>query len=87
MKNKERFMMYVEIAKRTEEMGLYNGERMNLLMDLESADNQFNLRLEDLLKADDFNFAHDVVGIMNNINRTEFPATDFGLFVPRFSGK
>ena len=87
MKNKERFMMYVEIAKRTEEMGLYNGERMTLLMDLESADNQFNLRLEDLLKADDVNFAHDVVGIMNNINRTEFPATDFGLFVPRFSGK
>lgn len=87
MKNKERFMMYVEIAKRTEEMGLYNGERMKLLMDLESADNQFNLRLEDLLKADDSNFAHDVVGIMNNINRAEFPATDFGLFVPRFSGK
>lgn len=87
MKNKERFMMYVEIAKRAEEMGLYKGERMTLLMDLESADNQFNLRLEDLLKADNFNFAHDVVGIMNNINRTEFPATDFGLFVPRFSGK
>lgn len=87
MKNKERFMMYVEIAKRMEEMGLYNGERMTLLMDLESADNQFNLRLEDLLKADDFNFTHDVVGIMNNINRTEFPATDFGLFVPRYSGK
>ena len=87
MKNKERFMIYVEIAKRTEEMGLYKGERTTLLMDLESADNQFNLRLEDLLKADDFNFAHDVVGIMNNINRTEFPATDFGLFVPRFSGK
>ena len=86
MKNKERFMMYVEIAKRTEEMGLYNGERMKLLMDLESADNQFNLRLEDLLKADDFNFAHDVVGIMNNIDRSKYPATNFGLFVPRFSG-
>lgn len=87
MKNKERFMMYVEIAKRAEEMGIYNGERMVLLMDLESADNQFDLRLEDLLKADDFNFSHDVRGIMNNINRTKFPATDFGLFVPRFSGK
>ena len=87
MKNKERFMMYVEIAKRTEEMGLYNGERMTLLMDLESADNQFNLRLEDLLKADDFNFTHDIVGIINNIDRSKYPATNFGLFVPRFSGK
>ena len=85
MKNKERFMMYVEIAKRAEEMDLYNGERMTLLMDLESADNVFNLRLEDLLKADNFNFAHDVVGIMNNINRSEFPAKDFGLFVPRYA--
>lgn len=87
MKNKERFMMYVEIAKRAEEMEIYNGERMILLMDLESADNHFNLRLEDLLKADDVNFGHDVIGIMNNINRTEFPAKDFGFFVPRFSGK
>lgn len=86
MKNKERFMMYVEIAKRAEEMNLYNGERMKLLMDLESADNVFNLRLEDFLNADDFNFSHDVLGIMNNINRSEFPAKDFGLFVPRYAG-
>lgn len=85
MKNKERFMMYVEIAKRAEEMDLYNGERMTLLMDLESADNVFNLRLEDFLNADDFNFSHDVLGIMNNINRSEFPAKDFGLFVPRYA--
>lgn len=86
MKNKERFMMYVEIAKRAEEMELYNGERMTLLMDLESADNVFNLRLEDFLNADDFNFSHDVLGIMSNINRSEFPAKDFGLFVPRYAG-
>ncbi len=85
MKNKERFMMYVEIAKRAEEMELYNGERMTLLMDLESADNVFNLRLEDFLNADDFNFSHDVLGIMSNINRSEFPAKDFGLFVPRYA--
>ena len=78
--------MYVEIAKRAEEMDLYNGERMKLLMDLESADNVFNLRLEDFLNADDFNFSHDVLGIMSNINRSEFPAKDFGLFVPRYAG-
>lgn len=87
MKTKEKMMMYVEIAKRAEEMDLYHGERMTLLMDLESADLMFNLRLEDLLKADNFNFAHDVVGIVNNINRNEFPSKDFGLFIPRYSGK
>lgn len=85
MKTKEKMMMYVEIAKRAEEMNLYHGERMTLLMDLESADNVFNLRLEDLLNADNFKFAHDVVGIVNNINRAEFPAKDFGLFVPRYA--
>lgn len=82
MKTKERFMMYVEIAKRAEEMEIYNGERFTLLMDLEHADNAFNLRLEDLLNADNFNFAHDVVGIVNNINRE---TKDFGLFVPRYA--
>lgn len=82
MKSKERFMMYVEIAKRAEEMQIYKGERFTLLMDLEHADNAFNLRLEDLLNADNFNFAHDVVGIVNNINRE---TKDFGLFVPRYA--
>ena len=82
MKTKERFMMYVEIAKRAEKMKIYNGERFTLLMDLEHADNVFNLRLEDLLNADNFNFAHDVVGIVNNINRD---TKDFGLFVPRYA--
>lgn len=85
MKTKEKFMLYVKISQRAEGMDLYKGERHTFLMDLESADNHFNLRLEDLLNADDGNFAHDIVGIVNNINRSEFPATDFGLFVPRYS--
>ncbi len=38
-------------------------------MGIESADQKFNLRLEDWLKADDFNFAHDSCGIQNNIQR------------------
>ena len=82
MKDKERYMKYVEICKRAENEGIYNGERLTLLMDIESADNAFNLRLEDLLNADNFNFAHDVVGIVNNINRE---TKDFGLFVPRYA--
>lgn len=87
MKDKERFLMYVKVAEKAEEMGLYNGERMTLLMDLESADLMFNLRLEDLLNADNFNFAHDVIGIVNNVNRNEFPSKDFSLFVPRYASK
>lgn len=84
---KERYQKYVEIAERAENEGLYKGERINLLMDIESADQKFHLRLDDWLKADKFGFTHDLYGIMDNINRTEFPATDFGLFVPRFAGE
>lgn len=85
MKTKERFLMYVEIAKRAEKLGIYHGERSTLLMDIESADNAFNMRLEDWLKADNFNFAHDVIGIVNNIDRSKFPATEFGYFLPRYA--
>jgi hypothetical protein len=84
MKTKEKFMMYVKLAERAEQMGIYNGERFSLLMDIENADKAFNLRLEELLNADNFNFAHDIVGIVNNIDRRN--PTDFNLFVPRFAG-
>lgn len=87
MKDKERFMLYVKIAQRAEGMGIYTGERHTLLMDLESADNAFNLRLDDLLLAPDTDFIHDVNGITAHVNRTVFPATDFGLFVPRYAGQ
>ena len=82
MNDKEKFMMYVKIAQRAEGMDLYNGERFTFLMDIENSDKVFDMRLEDWLNADDFNFAHDVIGIINNIDRR---TKDFGLFVPRFA--
>ena len=85
--NKERFLKYVQICERAEKSEYYKGERMSLLMDIESADKVFNLRLDDWLNADDFNFFHDIYGIMNNIKRDCFPATDFGFFLPRFAGR
>lgn len=85
-KTKEKFEMYVKIAERAEELGIYHGERITLLMDIESADNAFNMRLEDWLNADNFNFAHDIVGIVNNIDRSKFPA-EVHRFLPRFAGK
>lgn len=86
MTAKEKFLMYVKIAERAEEMGIYNGERITLMMDIENADNQFNMRLEDWLNADNFNFAHDIVGIVNNIDRSKYPA-EITRFLPRFAGK
>lgn len=76
---------YLEIAKRAEKEGIYSGDRLSLIMDIESADKKFNLKLEEWLAADEFNFCHDLVGIVNNIVRDNFPSTDFGNFVPRFA--
>lgn len=86
MKNeKERFEKIVAIAKRAEEMNLLLFDRMSLLMDLECVDNEFNLRLDDLLNADNFNFSHDIVGIQNNLNRQTKEMENF--FLPRFAGR
>lgn len=83
-----RYSKYVKIAIRAEEEGLYDKTmRVALLMDIESADKKFNMRLDEWLNADGFNFALDLLGIKNNIVRDKFPATDFGDFVPRFAGE
>ena len=86
MTKREKYMLYAKICKRAEDAGITQSDRMGAMMDVESADEKFNLRLEEWLKADDFNFAHDFCGIQNNIVRTGFPATEFGMFVPRFAG-
>ena len=85
MGSAERYQQYVAVCDRAEKHG-FAGDRIGVLMDLESADRKFNLRMEEWLEADDFNFLHDFMGIQSNINRADgFPATDFGLFVPRFA--
>ena len=38
---KARKMKYIEIVERAEMEGLFSGERINLLMDIESADKKF----------------------------------------------
>lgn len=84
---RERYLKYEEIYKRAEKKypELRKGKGSNL-MDIESADELFNLRLDDWLAADDLDFFHDFFGIINESNRETFPCT-FGLFVPRFAGK
>ncbi|MFB6499740.1 DUF6874 family protein [Bacillus haynesii] len=83
MNNKETFLKIVDIAKRAEEKNLLMFDRMSLIMDLECVNEEFNLRIEDLLNADDFNFAHDILGIQNNLNREKRKMEN--LFVPRFA--
>ncbi len=88
VKEKVRRSKYADIMVRATIMGLMEeAEDVDVMMDIESADIKFNLRLDDWLEADDFNFAHDFLGIRDSIDRNNgFPAKDFGFFVPRFAG-
>lgn len=86
---RKRHLTYAAIMGRATVMGLMKEtEATERMMDIESADKKFHLRLDVWLNADDFNFMHDFYGIRNNINRKNgFPATDFVFFVPRFAGE
>lgn len=84
---KERNRKYGAICARAKAMGIMKGDAIGAIIDIDSADQKFNLRLDEFLEADNFNFAHDFIGIQENIVRESFPATDFGYFVPRFAGR
>ena len=80
---KENMQTIVKIVERADNMGLLMFDRLSLMMDMDCAAEKFNLRLDDMLEADNFNFSHDVVGIQNNINRQTKEFENF--FVPRFA--
>ena len=84
---KERNRKYGAICARAKAMGIMKGDAIGAIMDIDSADQKFNLRLDKFLEADNFNFAHDFIGMQENIVRESFPATDFGYFVPRSAGR
>lgn len=81
--NKENLVLIAKIVDRAEEKRLLMFDRISLLMDLECTAKEFDLRLSDLLNADDFNFSHDICGIQNNLNRETKKMENF--FVPRFA--
>ncbi|WP_304818914.1 hypothetical protein [uncultured Clostridium sp.] len=83
--NEERFKMITisKIVERADKLNLLCDDRISLMMDLEVANKKFDLRLNELLEADDFNFSHDICGIQNNIDRTT--KTFMNCFVPRFA--
>jgi hypothetical protein len=59
-------------------------DRMTLVMDLQATHaNGCPLDFDKMLKADDFNLAHDAFGIANHIDRTTGKLTD--CFLPRCS--
>ena len=71
-----------KIIKRTDKL-LPIKDHMSAQMDVEAAHIEHKIKLEELLKADRFNLAHDVFGIMRNMNRSTGKLDN--CFVPRYS--
>lgn len=79
---KEDYETIHKIVERARALGV-NREVFALNMDISAAHENCPLRLDDLLKADDFNFLHDVYGIIRHLNRKTGELEN--LFLPRFA--
>jgi hypothetical protein len=76
-----------EIARRAAALGKRHGIKIDVLdamMDVTAVHANGNpLRLDGLLAADEFNFAHDILGIRDHLNRETGKLMD--CFRPRYS--
>lgn len=81
--NWERIGTIAKIVDRAEKLNIRKGTRITAILDVDLADKKWNLRLEDWLNADDFNFVHDFIGIQNHIDRLTKTFSD--RFLPRFA--
>ena len=88
-KDKDTMSLQSQIARRAVKMAGDNGmiyDQMTAVMDIDAChSNVCPLNLQDLLDADDFNFAHDIIGIMQNIDRTTGQLQN--CFVPRYAAE
>lgn len=74
------------IVDRADRLYRAQGQRINrgsLEMDLSATHVTTPLRLNDLLAADNFNFIHDIAGIMRHLDRSTGQLQDH--FLPRFA--
>lgn len=69
------------ICERAEKAGIHPSEkRSRLIMDLQSVP---ELDLPALLGASDYEFSHDITGIVNHMDRSTYPGKLTGCFWPR----
>lgn len=85
--NKEERAIIDNIIDRAVEMCMKNDgsvlDKLTLRMDISAVYVHTPLKLEALFETDDFNFAHDVFGIMRNIDRQTGELAN--CFLPRFT--
>ena len=57
--------------------------KLDMIMDIDAANKDCPLKLQELLDTDDFNFYHDLMGIGQHMNRNTGKLED--CFLPRFA--
>ena len=85
---REDYELCDKIVDRAIKMNLYApSQKMTAAMDIWNAAKHFNMKLAEWLVAEDFDFAHDIIGIAKAIDRTAFPVNfnNDKYFLPRFS--
>jgi hypothetical protein len=81
----ENFNIILDINKRAQNelsdcFTEFDVNNLSLIMDLQSLP---NLNLAKLLSFSKADFAHDIYGIMSNMDRSQFPGKLTGIFEPR----
>ena len=80
--SKEDLDLIKKIGERAEKE-IDDCDKTGIMMDITTVNYEMGLRLNDLLSADGFNFAHDVCGINRHLDRENGKL--LGCFLPRFS--
>ncbi len=70
------------IVDRARSLGIQRS-KLNLMMDISATQENCPMKLQEWFNADDFDFLHDVVGIVNNLNRKTFKLEN--CFLPRYA--
>lgn len=80
----ERIVLISKIVERAEKLDLLMSDRFALFMDLICVDAECDLELDEFLRADEFEFTYDIVGIQKNMDRINKKLKNS--FLPVFAG-
>lgn len=83
LEKRELVLTMFEIAKRADDMNILAVDRLTLKMDLENVNKKIKMNFQELLKADDMDFIHDIYYIQLFMDRKTGELKND--FLPRFA--
>ena len=83
LEKRELILIIFEIAKRADDMDILAVDRLTLKMDLENVNKKIKMNFQELLKADESDFIHDIYNIQLFMDRETGELIND--FIPRFA--